>query len=197
MSESHVLRAIIAVASLLACCSSPASVDPPVQPLATISNAGQASNSDGVARLDGAVGCEVAARIDGSDRTAALELGVGLLEGTDPDADTGLEGCAVAASPLCAGLFLIAATDPLIWFATTPETSEIDRLIALHERALLASAALAGGSGDRALETALTELVQLDATGAFALGDVALAELAVARDEPAILDPIVAAEANC
>ena len=180
------------MACLVAACTSSTATDPPVRPLA--------ASADSIpwqpeVELDEGRECGAGAELDGSNPLAALELGTELLERVAGEELAGLEHCAVSASPLCAGLYLIAASDPLVWHGASAPDVSVDRAAALYQRALRASALLA--VDDEALQLALTELIELDVVSALASGEGSLADLAVARGDQRVVDPIAAAETRC
>ena len=107
------------------------------------------------------------------------------------------DGCAVDADPVCAALFLIGVTDPIAALGVGISIDDIGRLAELHHRVLVGGAEAANQHGDVELGGALQAMIDLDVRGAIGRDDAAVAAIAVARTDPAIVGPIASAESYC
>lgn len=191
--------ALLAVACLfiLISCSPTADVAPPGQDRRDLPTAAVSAVPPAPPRSSSS-GCWPDPSVDRDDPRAVLEFAVGeLRRATDrPDVDVEAD-CAVARQPLCAALFLIAATDPILGVVRGDESTDLGRLVTLHEEVLEHAIVLAGRNDDNRLLAALGLLAEFDVAGAVERGDDAVAEVLVARGAPEIVAPISAAEARC
>jgi len=99
---------------------------------------------------------------------------------------------------VCRSLFLVGATDPLVALGLGLDGLQIERTIEWHRWALAEGVDAARRTGDGYTAEALSAMSRLE-IGAALLGNdaAALANGATARAEPAIIEPLVAAEQSC
>ena len=182
------LVAMAATVAVLGSCSTPAA-GPPERPL-TVWSSTAAPSTD----LQGATSCDRS--FDPDDPIGALAAATDeLARAID---ETGpASGCAIASDPVCAALFLIGATDPVAATAAGLAVDDIERLTVLHHRVLVDGAEAARRGGDHDLETALRTMIDLDIRSTVGRGEEVLADVAVARIDPVIVDPIASAESRC
>jgi hypothetical protein len=135
--------------------------------------------------------------LDGLDAIAALELAVTELARAQADSEptVGSE-CEASRHPLCAAIFLIGATDPVLGIVREADRPELDRLVDLHERVLELAVALAERADRIALAGSFRRLGELD-TSVVSAGDDAVVALLIARSAPEIVAPIAVAERGC
>lgn len=97
---------------------------------------------------------------------------------------------------LCRSLFLIGATDPLVGLGRGLDRAQVERLVAWHRWALADGIDAARGEPD--IAEALRAIERLG-VGGIVLGDdpSALADVAIARASPAIIESLAVAERVC
>lgn len=146
----------------------------------------------------GSPSCSPDSIVEGADALDVLELAVGeLVRATDQARAEIQAECGVSRRPLCAALFLIAATDPIVGFVREVGSTDLARLVALHDRVLESAIELARRSDHDRLEGALVRLAALDIAAAVERGDEETAALVVARAAPEIVAPISTVESGC
>lgn len=135
--------------------------------------------------------------LDGLDPIAALELAVAELARVQADTEPTVgPDCAASRHPLCAAIFLIGATDPVLGVAREVDRPELARLVDLHERVLELAVAIAERADQVAVAGSFRRLSELD-TSAVSAGDDAVVDLLIARSAPEIVAPIAVAERGC
>lgn len=142
--------------------------------------------------------CTQRRALDGVDVMTALDLAVAELDRVVHQPDRPVDDdCAATRRPLCAALFLLGATDPIVGFARGVDPIELALLIDLHQRVLDHALTLAGRTDHEGFEAAMVRFAALDTAGALELGDDAVAEVVIARAAPGIVGPIAEIEATC
>lgn len=111
--------------------------------------------------------------------------------------ETGTDDCAVSRRPLCAALYLLAATDPILGWIDGAGRDELTRLATLHTTVLDHATTLASRSEHAGLFSALDQLATLELSVAELGDDNAMVAVLTARAAPDIVEPIAAAEADC
>ena len=111
--------------------------------------------------------------------------------------EPGLGDCAVTRQPLCAALYLLAATDPILGWIDGAGRDELTRLVTLHTTVLDHATTLAGRSEHAGLSSALDQLAALELSVGELGDDNAIVAVLTARAAPDIVEPIAAVEADC
>lgn len=107
------------------------------------------------------------------------------------------DGCAMNDDRLCRDLFLIGATDPLAGLAAGLDDDQFDQLAEWHRWALADAAIAADLSGDGATSQALRRIDGIAAGVTSASSPAEIADVAVARADRSIIEPLAAAETSC
>ena len=98
---------------------------------------------------------------------------------------------------MCRDLFLAAITDPVAGLGAGLDIDQLRRITPVHHWVLVDAHQAAVALGDEELAVAFLEVSALDLVGALSAGDEAIAEIAIARADPAIVDALSRAEQRC
>jgi hypothetical protein len=191
-----ICAAILCAAMLVGCSPSPEVASSPALRQGRPSEpAGLASS--GPVRL-GPQGCRSADLVDGSDPLAALGLAVAELDRVVEQPEHARAGdCEVSQRPLCAALFLLGVTDPVMGFALGIGRADLARLSELHTTVLGLALSLAEETDHEDLDVALRQLAALDNSVVLDRDENAVADVVIARAAPEIVGPISSAEQGC
>lgn len=179
--------AVVAALFALAGCSPTADTDAPAHPLTSA-----APSTTNTAALAAAAPCPASGTLDAADPWSAIEAAVAELGSI---ANGSGDGCQATEEPLCAAIFLIAATDPVA--ALDLDAAGRRRMVDLHEQVLRDATTIAERLGEDRVRAAFEALIDLDVAAAFAADDPGIAAFAVARSAPEVVEAIVAAEQRC
>jgi len=107
--------------------------------------------------------------------------------------------CAVVSPQdrVCRALFLAAATDPIAAVGAGLDVEQLRQIEVLHDWVVADGAEAAATVHDDDLAAAFTRLADLHVPNALWVSAEAIAAIAVARVDPAILGPMATAEADC
>jgi hypothetical protein len=192
-----VFVAVVSVVVAIVMVSGGRPMDPPIEQNAIGSAApGVEAHATGGARLTSGDGAEPRCVMTsvGTDPATGRLATIGAVIGAIRAGE-----CA-AASPrlrMCRSLFLAAATDPIAGVGAGLDALQLQHLAGLHDWALAEAADAAASVHDDELEVAFRTLAGFDLGAALSVDDDAVAAIAIARTDSAILDPLVRAENDC